>query len=116
MDRYDLCNNRQKKILDKIYEYLGFNEIISFEEYLQYFFLNVKSGTNFDHALNRNFDHIISSFKKDFPYYRDFRCYWLTEQNALDHMKTGEKEDYDPKGVLRFYVKKYYTKLSKTKI
>ena len=30
MDRYDICNNRQKQILDRIYEYLGFNEIVSF--------------------------------------------------------------------------------------
>lgn len=116
MDRYNICNSRQKSILDKIYEYLGFNEIVSFEEYLHYFFLNVKSGTNFDHMLNRNFDHIITSFKKDYPEYRDFRCYWLTEKNALDHMKTGEKEEYDPSGLLRFYVKNHYRKLSKTKI
>ena len=116
MDRYNLCNSRQKKILDRIYEYLGFNEIVSFEEYLQYFFMNVKDGTSFDHMLNRNFDHIISSFKKDDPEYEDLVCYWLTEQDALDHMKTGEKEDYDPKGLLRFYVKKAYRKLSRTKI
>lgn len=116
MDRYNLCNTQQKKILDRIYEYLGFNEVVSFEEYLQYFFLNVKSGTNFDHMLNRNFDHIISSFKKDYQEYRDFVCYWLTEQNALSYMTVGSKEEYDPKGLLRFYVKKAYKKLSNTKI
>ena len=116
MDRYTLCSNAQRKILDRIYEYLGFNEIISFEEYLQYFFMNVKDGTNFDHMLNRNFDHIISSFKNDHPEYADFVCYWLTEQDALDHMKIGSKEEYDPKGLIRLYVKKAYRKLNKTKI
>lgn len=116
MDRYNLLNSRQKQILDRVYEYLGFNEIVSFEEYIKYFFLNVKYGTNFDHMLNRNFDHIVSSFVKDYPEYKGFKCYWLTEKNALDHMKTGEKEDFDPKGLLRFYVKKVYRKLSATKI
>ena len=115
MDRYLLCDSRQKKILDRIYEYLGFNEILSFEEYLEYIFKGVKSGTSFSNMLNKNFEHIVFYFRKDYPEYEDFQCYWLTEENALDHMKVGEKEEYDPKGLLRYYVKKEFKKLNKLK-
>jgi hypothetical protein len=116
MDRYLLCDSRQQKILDRIYEYLGFNEILSFEDYLKYIFKGVKSGTGFSNMLNKNFEHIIFYFIKDFPEYEDLQCYWLTEENALDHMKVGEKEEYDPKGLLRYYVKKEFKKLNKSKI
>lgn len=117
MDRYNQCNNYQKKILDTLYVYLGFNEVASFEEYIKYMFFNTKDGIVFIHVLNHTLAHIATLFKQDFPEYKDnyIQYLWLEERNAISHFSTGSDIEYDPKGLLRYYVKNHFRKLVATK-
>ena len=116
MDRYEMLSQRQRSILDKIYWYLGFNELITFEQYIEYIFRGVKSGTDFALMLNRNMDFIITMMKEKWEDYRYFTCYWLTEDTALGHFEVGGKEEYDPKGVLKMFIKKHFKDLNRVKI
>lgn len=115
MDRYEACTQKQKEVLDKIFWYLGFNEATSFEWYIEYIFKGVKSWTDFWQMLNRNFDYIVTSFRKKYPEYRDFKCYWLTEDNIDQHLCVGSKVDYDPKGLLRYFVRTNFAELNSKK-
>lgn len=115
MDRYEALTQKQKEILNKLFWYLGFNEATDFEGYIKYFFKGVKERTKFDHMLNRNFDYIVREFIKKFPEYKNFKCYWVTEDNADKHICVGSDVDYDPKGVLRYFVKMNFKDLSDRK-
>jgi hypothetical protein len=115
MDRYNLCTPLQKQIIDRIYQYLGFNEVASFEDYLQLFFKNTRTGITFNNILNNNFMNITNLFKRYNPEYDKFKCYWLCESNALKHFEVGNEEEYDPKGLLRFFVKTHFNQLYQAK-
>ena len=118
MERYNKCNALQKQILDKLYEYLGFNEIVSFEEYLNFMFLNAKSGVGFDHIVNHTLEHIVKSFWKDYPQYREnnyIRHFWIKQNDFMSHLAAGSADEYDPKGLIRYFVKENFNKLVATK-
>jgi len=118
MERYNKCDTMQKKILDVLYEYLGFNEIVSFEEYIDFMFLNAKSGVGFSHIVNHTLEHIVKSFWVDYPQYRDnkyIKYFWIKQYDFLNHFKTGSDVEYDPKGILRAFVKDNFKKLVATK-
>ncbi len=115
MDRYEKLSAKQKEIIDKLFWYLGFNEVTDFEGYIAYFFKGVKEHTQFAQMLNRNFDYIIRAFKVKYPEYRNFKCYWVTEENADKHICVGSDVDYDKKGVLRHFIKESFKELEKRK-
>lgn len=115
MDRYELLSKKQKEILDKLFWYLGFNEATDFEGYVNYFFKGVKERTMFVHMLNRNIDFIVREFTNKFPEYKNFKCYWLTEENFDKHVCVGSEVDYDPKGLLRYFVRNNFQELNKKK-
>jgi len=119
MERYKLCNALQKEILDKLYEYLGFNEVASFEDYIDFMFFNAKTGVSFDHIVNHTLEHIVKSFWKAYPEYREnkyIRHFWIKQNDFMKHLKTGDPDEYDPKGLIRFFVKENFKRLVATKI
>ena len=118
MERYDMCDKEQKEILDKIFWYLGFNEVTTFEKYIDFIFYNTKQGIRFDHIINHVLEHIVKSFWKDFPEYyvnNYIRYFWIKQNDFSKHLETGSSDEYDPKGLIRLYVKNNFDKLVKTK-
>ena len=119
MERYNNCSSAQKEILNRLYEYLGFNEIVSFEEFIDFIFLNAKYGIAFEHTVNHTLEHIIRSMWIDYPnYYEEkyIKHFWITQDEFMKCMAVGSDDEYDPKGIVRFYVKENFKKLVATKI
>lgn len=116
MERYNKLNELQKQILNKLYVYLGFNEVSSFEEYVKYIFLNVRKGVSFAHAVNHALAHIDLLLKTSRPEYTHYVKYtWMKEHDMLEHLSVGSNIEYDPKGILRYFVKNSYQLILKTK-
>jgi len=118
MDRYNLCDQHQKEILDKLFWYLGFNEATSFENYIEFMFINTKSGIAFDHVINHTLEHIVKSFWRDYPeYYKSnyIKHFWIRQNDFSKFMSVGDPDEFDPKGLIRYYVKNNFDKLAKTK-
>lgn len=117
MERYEACSELQKKILDELYVYLGFNEITSFENFIKFVFYNARSGINFECVVNHTLAHIVKSFNIKHPEYDKnyMKYFWLNTNDMLEHMKVGSNIEYDPKGVLRHFVKENFDYLSATK-
>jgi hypothetical protein len=117
IERYNKCNIVEKAALDKMYEYLGFNEIVSFEEYLEYMFKNTKENISFNHMFNHAIKHIVETFWVDYPDYKKnnyIKVFWIRPEDIAKYTAVGSKDDFDPKGVLRHYVKNNFRKLIDT--
>ena len=119
MERYNACSSSQKEILDKLFWYLGFNEVTSFEGYIEFMFKNAKSSVSFVHIVNHTLKHIVTNFWNQYPLYHKtnyIRFLWLNENDMMNHMCTGSEIDYDPKGLLRLFVINNFNKLKETKL
>lgn len=117
MERFNSLSNLRKQILQRMYEYLGFNEVSSFEGFVKFMFYNARNGLDFDTIVNHTLAHIVTNYRHDNPDYRDYIKYiWLEEKDMLEHMNVGSKIEYDPKGLLRLYVKTNYKMLLTTKL
>lgn len=118
MERYYSCSEYQKEILTKLYEYLGFSEVTSFEDYISFMFKNAKVNITFEHIVNHTLAHIVTGFWELYPQYKKsnyIKYMWLSESNMLDHMIIGSTIEYDSKGMLRNFVVNNYSKLVATK-
>lgn len=117
MERYNQCKQYEKKALDRLYEYLGFNEIISFDEFLGFVFKNAKGTIPFMQVFNHTLKHIVTSFWEAYPEYRNnyIKVFWIKPEEFDRYTEVGSKIEYDPKGVLRHFVKESYRKLFSTK-
>lgn len=117
MDRFQSFTDRQKQILHRMFDYLGFNEITTFDKFLSLVFQNVKYGLGFEIIVNHTLKHIVTNLKKDYPDYDKYiKHFWLKEQDMLEHMNVGSKLEYDPKGILRYYIKNKFNDLANSKI
>ena len=119
MERYNKCNSAQKEILNKMYEYFGFNEVASFDEFIDFIFLNAKSGLTFDHIINHTLEHIVKSFWSTYPEYlreKYIKHFWIKQNEFLNVMTVGSEKEFDPKGLVRFYIKENFKKLVSTKL
>lgn len=116
MERYNSCTDSQKEILNKLYWYLGFNEATTFDVYIQFIFKNVKQNTSFEHLINHVLAHIVTNFWHVYPQYRHgyIKYNWINENDFIKYTTPG-KGDYDPKGLLRLYVKNNFKYLLETK-
>lgn len=117
MERYNICSKSEKKALDRMYEYFGFNEIVSFEEFLNYFFTNAKGTIPFAQVFNHTLKHIVTSFWDAYPEYRNnyIKTFWIKPEEFGRYTETGSALDFDPKGVVRHFVKESFRKLAATK-
>ena len=117
MERYNKCNSVEKKALDRLYEYLGFNEIVSFDEFLNFVFMNAKGTIPFVQVFNHTLKHIITSFWDAYPEYKNnyIKTFWIKPEDFYSYTEPGSELDYDPKGVVRHFVKENYNKLVATK-
>lgn len=117
MDRYNKLADFEKAALDKLYEYLGFNEIVSFERYLEYMFLNAKENITFANVFNHTIKNIVVAFWHDYPEYKNnyVKVFWVDPKQISKFTETGSKFDLDPRGLLRHYVKNNFRKLFTTK-
>ena len=115
--RYTRCSAVEKDALDRLYVYLGFNEIVSMQEYLDFMFKNAKENIAFPHILNHTLKHIVTSFWNDYPEYRGnyISIFWVNPEDVKVCTETGCKNEYDPKGLIRHYVKNNFKKLYATK-
>lgn len=118
LDRYNKCSQIEKKSLDILYEYLGFNEIVSLEQYLEFMYKNAKENISFDHILNHTLKHIVISFWNDNPEYKNsyVTAFWINPCDIEKYTKVGSSVEYDPKGLLRHYVKHNFRKLYDSKL
>jgi hypothetical protein len=118
MERYNLCKQYEKEALDRLYEYLGFNEIISFEEFLDFVFMNAKGTIPFAQIFNFTLRHIVTSFWLAYPEYKTgyIKTFWINPEEFVDkYTKVGTPLDFDSKGLLKYFVKTNYKELVKTK-
>lgn len=117
MERYNSCNNIEKHALDVLYNYLGFNDIVSFEEYIDFMFLNAKGCITFAHIFNHSIKHIVMSFWESYPEYKGnyIKTFWIKPEEIDRYVEVGSKDEFDPKGVLRFFVKNSFKRLVATK-
>lgn len=119
MERYEACTSLQKEILDRLYEYLGFNEITSFGNFIVFMFKNAKQPITFEHIINHSIKHIVISFWKSFPQYSKgnyIKYLWLSEKNMLNHFSPGSPTEFDPKGLVRLFVKDNFNSLLESKL
>lgn len=118
MDRFYNCTSVQRNILTIMYSYLGFNEVTSFEEFISFMFKNAKFSISFTNVVNHTLAHIVKSFESVYPQYHNnyIKYFWLNESNMIEHMKAGSSIEYDPKGLIRFFVKNNFDSLVATKI
>lgn len=116
MERYNHLTDLQKIILNSIYEYLGFNEATSFEDYIEFMFRGVRTGIKFDNMVNHTLAHIVVKFRADNPNYNSYiKHILMSETDMLTHLTVGSNDEYDPKGLLRLYIRKNYNALSNSK-
>ena len=56
--------------------------------------------------------NIMRSFKSSHPEYIDYiKYFWLDQKKMLEHMKVGSNIEYDPKGIIRAYIKENITSI-----
>lgn len=116
MERYHLLTEDQRCILTRMYEYLGFNEVTSFENFVSLVFYNIRGKLSFELIVNHMLAHIVSHMKKIYiEQDRYIKYLWLREDNMLQHMTVGSNIEYDPKGILRLYIKTYYNIIAESK-
>ena len=118
MERYSICSLAQKEILDKLFEYLGFNEVTSFEDYIEYIFKNAKQCITFEHIVNHAIRHIVTHFWREYPQYHDskyVKYLWLSEKDMIEHFSTGSSIEFDPKGIIRLFIKDNFYKVFDSK-
>jgi hypothetical protein len=117
IDRYKKLDKHGKYALDRLYEYLGFNEVTTFEKYLDFVFLNTIETISFDQILNHTLKHIVMSFWNDNPDYKNsyITAFWINPSDIKRYVEVGSKDEYDPKGLIRHYVKSNFKKLFATK-
>ena len=117
MERYKKCTQLQKQILDRLYNYLGFNEVATFDEYVEFVFSNARTYVDFESILNYMLKHIVMSFWKAYPQYTNsyIQYFWLKTDHMLEHMNVGSDAEYDPKGLIRLFVKSNFKQLVTTK-
>lgn len=111
MERYNSCTTAQKNILSKMYEYFGFNEVISFEDFIEFVFFNSKQNIVFYHIASHTIEHIIRCFWKEYPeYLRDkyIKTIWIDPKKFINSLTVGDKTEIDPKGIVRAFVRKHY--------
>lgn len=117
MFTFDRCKPDQLQILEKLHVYLGFNESSSFDEFVEFMFRPVKVYQSFEQVINDNIKFIIEHFWVVCPFYRKnyIKFFWLKEQDMIDHFSVGSKNEYDPKGVVRLFVKEHFKEVSARK-
>lgn len=117
MERYNSCTSVEKHCLDRLYEYLGFNEIVSFEEYLSFMFLNAKVYVSFPHIFNHTIKHIVTSFWESYPEYKNnyIKTFWIKPDEIDKFVEVGSANEFDPKGLVRFFIKSNFKRLVATK-
>lgn len=110
MERYNRCTQIQKDILDTMYVYLGFNEVMKFEEFVLFVFKNATTNIKFENVLNHTISQVVKAFWTKHPEYNDnyIKFLWLRTERCLDHFKVGSEIEFDPKGVLRYFIKENY--------
>lgn len=120
MDRYLRCTKTQQAIITRLYEYLGFSEVTTFESFLNYFYYNAKGNIIFAHVLNKFLERLVTKMWVEFPEYKRgyITTFWVNENEALELLTVGNKREYDPKGVIRVFVLSFFnTKIkSETKV
>ena len=118
MERYNLCKPHQKQILDAMYNYFGFSDIVTKEKFIDFIFKNARIYTAFDQVINHTLKHIVLSFYNDYPEYagKYIKYMWLETHDMLDHFKVGSSIEYDNNGALRHYIKKHFDTLYETKL
>lgn len=117
MERYNLCKPNERKILDNLYNYLGFSDIISFDRFIDFMFANTKGTIPFVQVLNHTLKHIVTSFWEAYPEYKNnyIKTFWIKLDEFDSYVEVGNPLEYDPKGILRYFVKNNFNKLSCTK-
>ena len=117
MHRYDICEQNEKEALHRLYDYLGFNEVTSFNNFLEFFFAKTKITITFEQVFNHFLKHIVTSFWADYPRYRSnyIKMFWIKPKDYIESMTVGSNIEYDPKGIIRLFVKNNYDKLVNTK-
>lgn len=117
MERFNRCSQAEKEALEIMFEYLGFNEVTTFEKYIDFMFLNAKENITFPHVFNHTLKHIVMSFWDAHPEYRNsyIKTFWIKPEDIKKYTDVGSKLEYDPKGMLRFYVKENFNCLYNTK-
>ena len=116
MERYDKCSDYQKQVLNRLYEYLGFNEVISYNDFLMFVFYNTRNGITFEQMVNHLFKHIVMSFTWYNPQYSKYvPRIWYKESEFIECMNVGSDIELDKKGVIRHFVKNNYISLIATK-
>ena len=103
--------------LNRLYEYLGFNEVTSFDDYIEFVFKCSTRDTCFEHTLNNMLRHIVTSFWNDNSEYKNsyIKTFWLNVCDVKLHTTVGSDIEYDPKGLVRYYVKNNFKKLCDTR-
>lgn len=110
MERYNKCSQIQKEILDTMYVYLGFNEIMPFDKFIEFMFNNATTHIKFENVLNHTVSQVVKALWAKYPEYRDnyIKYMWLRTERCLEHFKVGSDIEFDPKGVLRLFIKEQY--------
>lgn len=110
MERYNRCTQIQKEILDAMYIYLGFNEIMTLSEFVYFIFKDATTNIKFENVLNHALSQIVKAFWIKYPEYKNnyIKFLWLRTERCLDHFKVGSEIEFDPKGVLRYFIKETY--------
>lgn len=117
MERYNNCTLVQRQILDRLYDYLGFNEACTFEEFINFIFFNARVTISYEAALNHTLAHIVMTFRKYNSNYQNYIKYmWIKSEDAIKHMTVGSDIEYDPKGLIRLFVKENFKLLVDTKV
>lgn len=115
MERYNKCSQLQKEILDTMYIYLGFNEVMSFDKFVAFIFKDATTNIKFENILNHTLSNVIKLFWSKYPEYKTnyIKFLWLREDKAKEHFKVGSDIEFDPKGVVRFFIKENYNSTGK---
>lgn len=114
---YNKCTQKQKDILDRMFWYLGFNEVSSFDEFIDFMFKNARYSIAFEHIINHSIAHVVKSFWNSYPEYRDgyIKYFWLKEDDMISHMSAGSDIELDPKGLVRHFVKNNFKSIVQSK-
>lgn len=117
MDRYNKLADYEKTALDRLYIYLGFNEVASFEKYLEYIFQNAKESIKFIYIFNQAIKNIIVAFWSKYPEYKKgyISTLWIDPKDIMKYTECGSKYDLDPRGVIRDFVKHNFNMLVRIK-
>ena len=115
MERYNKCTQLQKEILDSMYMQLGFNEVMSFNDFVSFIFKDATTNIKFENILNHVLSNVVKLFWNKYPEYKNnyIKFLWLRESRAKEHFKVGSSIEFDPKGVLRYFIKENYNFIGK---